>query len=191
MKKFVDILIGVLLGLLAAGGLYLATRAPAGAPVTLLPSSTPEPIVVYVTGAVQRPGVYVLPRGSRLVNAVEVAGGFLEGADLNQVNLAESVKDGQQVVIPGLSTMPTPELTIGGSGLLVTPTPFAGEKININTASVELLDTLPGIGQTVAAKIVEYREQNGPFTRVEDLLKIPGIGPSTLEGIRGLITVGP
>jgi competence protein ComEA len=189
MRKYVDMLIGVFLGLLAAGGLYLTTRTPPGTPVALLPSSTPEPIVVYVTGAVQRPGVYTLPRGSRLVNVVEAAGGFIEGVDLNQINLAEAVKDEQQVVIPGLSTLPTPELTIGGNGLLVTPTPFAGEKININKADVTLLDTLPGIGPTTAQKIVDYREKNGPFTRVDDLLKIPGIGPSTLEEIRGLITV--
>jgi competence protein ComEA len=189
VKKIFDILIGILLGFLVAAGLFLTLRAPAGKPVELLPSPTPKPIVVYVTGAVKRPGVYTLPKTSRMVDAVDAAGGFLEGADLNQVNLAEAIKDEQQIVIPGLSTLPTPELTIGGNGLLVTPTPFAGQKININTASVELLDSLPGIGPTVAQKIVDYRKENGSFGRVEDLLKIPGIGPSTLEEIRGMITV--
>jgi competence protein ComEA len=189
VKRFVDILIGVLFGLLAAGALFLTVRAPAGNPVELLPTPTIEPIVVYVTGAVQRPGVYTLPRDSRLVNVVEAAGGFLEGADLNQVNLAEAVKDEQQIVIPGLSTLPTPQLTIGGDGLLVTPTPFAGEKVNINKASAEELDKLPGIGPTTAQKIIDYREKNGPFQRIEDLLKIPGIGPSTLEAIKAMITV--
>jgi competence protein ComEA len=80
---------------------------------------------------------------------------------------------------------------IGGSGILVTPTPPAGQLVNINTADDALLEQLPGIGPTTAQKIVEYRKDNGSFTRVEDLLKVPGIGPSTLEEIRGLITVGP
>jgi competence protein ComEA len=190
-KKIIDLVIGLFLGLLIAGLLFLTARAPTGTPVVLLPSPTPQPIVVYVTGAVIRPGVYRLPPESRLVDAVQAAGGFAEGVDLNQVNLAAPITDGQQIVIPGLSTLPTPELTIGEGGLLVTPTPFAGTPININTASVELLVTLPGIGPTTAQLIVDYREDNGPFTRVEDLLKIPGIGPQTLEEIRGLITVGP
>jgi competence protein ComEA len=190
MKKFVDMMIGIFLGLLIAGLLFLTARAPAGQPVELLPSPTPQPIVVYVTGAVKHAGVFKLPPESRMVDAVQAAGGFAEGADLNQVNLATVVNDGQQIVIPGLSTLPTPELTIGENGLLVTPTPFAGQLININTASAELLVTLPGIGPTTAQHIVDYRDENGLFTRVEDLLKIPGIGPATLEEIRGLITVG-
>jgi competence protein ComEA len=189
VKKYVDILIGILVGLLAAGALFLTVRSPAGNPVELLPTPTIEPIVVYVTGAVQHPGVYKLPRDSRMVKAVEAAGGFLEGADLNQVNLAESIKDGQQIVIPGLATLPTPQLTIGENGLLVTPTPFAGAKVNINTASAADLDKLPGIGETTAQKIVDYREQNGPFQRIEDLLKIPGIGPTTFDGFKAMITV--
>jgi competence protein ComEA len=191
MKKIVDIVIGIFIGLLVAGGLFLTTRSPSGQPVVLLPSPTPEPIMVYVTGAVKRAGVYKLPPDSRMVEAVQAAGGFTEGADLNLVNLAAALKDGEQIVIPGLSTLPTPILTIGDNGLLVTATPFAGTPININTADATLLETLPGIGPTTAQKIVDYREENGPFTRVEDLLKIPGIGPTTLDEIRGLITVGP
>ncbi len=191
MKKIVDIVIGIFIGLLVAGGLFLTTRSPSGQTVVLLPSPTPQPIMVYVTGAVKRAGVYRLPPDSRVVEAVQAAGGFAEGADLNLVNLATVIKDGEQIVIPGLSTLPTPILTIGDNGLLVTATPFAGQLININTADAALLETLPGIGPTTAQKIVDYREENGPFTRVEDLLKIPGIGPTTLEEIRGLITVGP
>lgn len=190
MKTIVNILIGIFLGLLIAGGLFLTARNPSGQTVVLLPSPTPQPIIVYVTGAVQRPGVYMLPRESRLVDAIRMAGGFLEGADLNQINLAQAVKDGDQLVIPGVSLFPTPALTIGGGGILVTPTPEGGSPININTAPVELLETLPGIGPTTAQAIVDYRLENGPFTSVDDLLKIPGIGPTTLEEIRGLVIVG-
>jgi len=191
LKTILQIVAGIFIGLILAGLLFLTVRVPAGKPVELLPSPTPEPIVVYVTGAVQHPGVYKIPRDGRLVDAIQQAGGFQEGADLTQVNLAEKVEDGAQIVIPGGKDVPTPQLVIGGSGILVTPTPPAGQLVNINTAGVELLEQLPGIGPTTAQKIVEYRTENGPFTRVDDLLKIPGIGPSTMDQIRGLITVGP
>jgi competence protein ComEA len=191
MRKILEVVIGILIGLIISGLLYLTVRAPTGQPVELLPSPTPEPIFVYVTGAVNRPGVYKIPRDSHLVDVILQAGGFLEGADLTQVNLASKVEDGQQIVVPGPADVPTPQLIIGGSGLLVTPTPPAGKLVNINTAGVELLEQLPGIGPTTAQKIIEYRDENGPFTQVEDLLKIPGIGPSTLDEIRELITVGP
>ncbi len=191
MKTLGYILFGILVGLLAAGLLYLTVRGPAGQPVTLQPSETPAPIVIYVSGGVQRPGVYSLPRDSRVSDAILVAGGMSDGADLSQVNLADPLQDGEKVVIPGGSTTATPVFTLGGSGLLETPTPYAGQLININTADATLLTTLPGIGPTTAQKIVQYRQDNGAFQQVEDLLKIPGIGPSTLDEIRGLITVGP
>jgi len=190
LKTILQVVIGIFIGLILAGLLYLTMRAPAGEPVELLPTPTAEPIMVYVTGAVQRPGVYKVPRDGRLVDAIQQAGGFQEGADLTQINLAEKLEDGKQIVIPGATGVPTPQLVIGGSGLLVTPTPPAGQIVNINTADAALLEQLPEIGPTAAQKIVEYRTENGNFQRVEDLLKIPGIGPLTLEKIRGLITVG-
>ncbi|MGC1376277.1 MAG: ComEA family DNA-binding protein [Anaerolineales bacterium] len=190
MKNIVNVLIGLLLGLLVAGGLFLTARAPVGQAVVLLPSPTPAPITVYVTGAVQRPGVYRLPRESHLVDLVQAAGGFMEGADLNQVNLAQILKDSDRVDVPGQSPFATPVLTIGDNGLLVTPTPPGGAAVNINTAPLELLEKLPGIGPTTAQAIIDYRKANGPFLTINDLLKIPGIGPSTLENLKGLITVG-
>ena len=191
MRKFFEITLGIMIGLTFSGLLYLTVRAPAGEAVTLKPTSTPEPIFVYLTGAVLHPGVYQVPPESHLVDVIQLAGGFAEGADLNQVNLAEKVVDGSRVNIPGAAEIPTPQLTIGGNGLLVTPTPPAGELVNLNTASAAVLEQLPGIGPTTAQKIVEYRQANGPFTRVEDLLKIPGIGPASLEEIRSLVTLGP
>jgi competence protein ComEA len=191
MKNLFNLIIGIFIGVIIAGVLYLTVRAPQGEPIELLPSPTPEPIIVYVSGAVKRPGVYRLPPEIRVVDAIQQAGGLLLDADLSQINLADKVVDGQQIVIPGGLDIPAPQLTIGGEGLLFTPTPPAGELINVNTASAEELDLLPGIGPTAAQKIVEYRLENGAFTRVEDLLKVAGIGPSTLEEIRGLITLGP
>ena len=194
MKNFISTMIstviGILLGLLIAGGLYLTTRAPAGQPVVLLPSPTPQPIQVYVTGSVEHPGVFYLPRESRLVDAVRAAGGFMEGADIAAVNLAQVLKDADRIDIPGTSPFATPQLTIGGGGLLVTPTPPKGAAVNINTATQELLETLPGIGPTTAKAILDYRQDVGPFATIDDLLKVPGIGPTTLEELKGLITTG-
>jgi competence protein ComEA len=191
MKSIFNLMVGVFIGLIIAGLLYMTVRAPVGEPVGLLPLPSPEPILVYVSGAVKRPGVYSLPSESRLVDAVQQAGGFMFDADISQINLAKKLVDEEQVVIPGGSDLATPQLTIGGDGLLFTPTPPAGEPVNLNTASAEELDQLPGIGPTAALKIVEYRQENGAFTQLEDLLKVPGIGPSILEEIRGLVIIGP
>lgn len=193
MRKIFEIALGVIfgavVGLLIGGLLYLTTRAPSGQKVELMPSSTPEPISVYITGAVERPGVYQVPRDSRLVEVIAAAGGLLEGAEIDKLNLAEKLKDGQQIDIPGSVEVPTPQLVIGGGGLLVTPTPPVGGLVNINTADAALLETVPGIGPTIASRIIAYREENGPFERVDDLQKVAGIGPATLEQIRPYITV--
>ncbi len=193
MRKIFEIALGVvfgaLVGLLIGGLLYLTTRAPSGQKVELMPSSTPEPISVFITGAVERPGVYQVPRDSRLVEVIAAAGGLLESAEINELNLAEKVIDGQQINIPGSGEIPTPQLVIGGSGLLFTPTPPAGGLININTADSALLQTVNGIGPTIAARIITYREENGPFERVDDLTKVAGIGAETMEKIRPYVTV--
>lgn len=190
MKYVIYTIVGVLLGLLVSGLMYETVRSPVGEPIVLLPSPTPKPIIVYVSGAVKRPGVYRLPLESRVVDAIQQAGGFLLNAEMDRVNLADLVVDGGQIVVPGGINIPTPQLAIGGNGLLFTPTPPFGSKININIASAEELDQLPGIGPTAAKKIVEYRNVNGLFTRVEDLLKVPGIGPTILEDIRSMIDIG-
>ncbi len=194
MKTFISTLvstiIGILLGLLIAGGLFLTTRTPSGKPVMLLPSPTPKPIQVYVTGAVKHPGVFLLPRESRVREAIVAAGDFMDGADVGTLNLARVLTDGEHLEVAGTSPFATPQLTIGGGGLLVTPTPEKGQAVNINTATQELLETLPGIGATTATAIIDYRLENGPFSTVDDLLKVPGIGPNTLENLTGLITTG-
>ncbi len=190
MKRIFDIVIGVLVGLLIAGGLYLTVRAPEGEPVVLMPTPTPRPITVFVTGAVQRPGVYTIPSGSRVADAVNAAGGFLESAQYDQINPAELLQDGAKVNVPGDANIATPELIIGADGLAVTATPVTGEPLNINTATFDELVALPEIGETLAQRIIDYRDQNGDFTDVQDLLQIPGMTASTLEKIRPYITVG-
>ncbi|GAB4483445.1 MAG: helix-hairpin-helix domain-containing protein [Anaerolineales bacterium] len=183
------VLAGLMLGVIALVLFYITARQPQGEKIVLLPTASPQPMVIYITGAVVRPGVYALPPNSRMLDALNAAGGPTENADLSQINAAEMLEDGQQIEIPGSGEVATPVFTIGGNGLVATATPVLGAPININTADAVLLDTLPGIGPSTAQKIVEYRTQNGPFVSVEDLLKIPGIGPSTLEEIRPLVIV--
>lgn len=175
MKTVFHVVLGVLIGLLLAGLLWLAVVPPPAQPVTLLPTPTLAPIQVYVTGAVVSPGVYELPAGSRLQDAVNAAGGFMPDAAKEQVNLAAPLWDGAQVHIPH-----TVESNRSQSG-----------RININTASAEELETLPGIGPTTAQKIVEYRLQYGPFRTIQDIQNVPGIGPTTFAKIQDYITVGP
>lgn len=183
------VLLGLFLGLIALGLLYVSLRPASGQKIPLLPSVTPQPIVIYITGAVVRPGVYSLPPGSRLLDAINAAGGLAENADLSSLNAAEALKDEQEINIPGSGEFTTPVFTLGGSGLVLTATPLPGGPVNINTADLAALDALPGIGPSTAQAILDYRAENGPFQSVEDLLKVPGIGSSTLENLRPLITV--
>lgn len=175
MKTVLHVTIGVLIGLLAAGLFHLASAPPRAQPITLLPTPTLAPLKVYVTGAVVSPGVYTLPAGSRVEDAVQAAGGFMPDAASEQVNLASLLQDGQQVNIPHLA---------GNSHV-------SGGRMNINTASAEELATLPGIGPTTAKKIVDYRLQYGPFRTIQDIQNVPGIGPATFAKIQDYITVGP
>lgn len=132
-------------------------------------------VVVDVAGAVRRPGVYRLPAGARVVDAVERAGGARGGAALEAVNLAARLADGQQVVVPGR-----------GAGAPAAATGPAGEEgpISLGSATVDQLDTIDGIGPVTARKIVEYRDSHGGLASVEQLDQVSGIGPATMESLR-------
>ncbi|MGB7875510.1 MAG: ComEA family DNA-binding protein [Anaerolineales bacterium] len=191
MKNVVYIIIGILVGLLFAGGIYASTRQPQGESVELRPAPTPEPLRVHVAGAVVRPGVYDLEDGSRVTDAVEAAGGFVVEADQNAINLAAFLEDGERLDIPYVAGF----VALEDQGFVVvtegTPSPLAGEElVNINTASIEELDRLPGIGQTTAIRIIDYRTANGPFATIEDIVNVSGIGTATFEELKDLITVG-
>jgi competence protein ComEA len=179
------------------------TPSPAPSPTPTL-TPTPAPLRVHVSGAVRNPGVYRLDPGSIIDDAVEAAGGPTDDADLDHINLALELYDQQQVYVPRVGE-PTPELTLPSASPTPTntlpsgspaPTPTAGEKevtppgkVNINTATVEQLDTLPGIGPAIAQRIVDYRQANGPFAEPEDIMNVSGIGPATFEKLQDLITV--
>ena len=134
-------------------------------------------IKVDISGAVMNSGVYVLSDGDRIQDAVLQAGGFTEEADLNQVNQADYIYDGQKIII-----LKVGENRDSIQGLTKGP-------INLNTANKEQLSTLNGIGEKTADKIISYRQNNGPFSTVEDLMKVSGIGVSKLDSIRGEIVV--
>lgn len=140
-------------------------------------SSVSAPVVVHVGGAVVSPGVYELPGGSRVQDGVDAAGGFAADADVDSVNCARVLTDGEQVVIARVS--PEGESAAGEAAVVE-----GSGKVNVNVASVEELDELKGVGPATAEAIVSYREENGPFSSAEDLLEVPGIGESKLEGMR-------
>jgi len=175
MRTILNITYGVLIGLLAAGVIWLTVSPPRGEEVTLLPTATPGLLKVYVSGAVATPGVYSLPDGSRVDAAVQAAGGLLPGADSNNVNLAMLITDGQQINIPGI--VDTSHVNAG--------------RVNINTATLAELGALPGIGPTAAQSILDYRLQNGPFQVIQQIQNVPGIGPATFSLLQNYISVGP
>jgi competence protein ComEA len=193
MRQVVYILVGVLIGSILVGALFFLTRLPDGNPVTLEPAPTAAPITVQVIGAVVRPGVYSFAGGGRVADAVTAAGGLLSTANPDAINLAAKLEDGQQLNIPYQSgSVPGPgSPSIGPFTVVITPTPqqSSANLININTASLAELETLPGIGSTVAQKIIDYRQLHGSFLKIEDLMNIPGIGLNTFDNIKFLISV--
>ena len=138
-------------------------------------------IQVYVAGAVNRPGVYFLSEGDRWIDAVEAAGGPAADADVEAINLARRLQDEDQVLVPRL----------GEQAVLGAAEAPQNDLININTASTATLDDLPGIGETRSHNIVDSRERDGPFSRIEELVERKLIPQSVFDQIRELITVGP
>lgn len=196
MKSALYVLVGVMAGFALAGLLVFVSRAPAGQPIELKPAPTKAPIVVHVIGAVPRPGLYQFMEGARIQDAIDAAGGLMTSANVDAINLAALLTDGQQLDIPYKSgEEQTGEdddssLNLPGSGdETSTPSPSSGDRININTATVSELDSLPGIGPSLAQRIIDYRTQNGAFSTIEEIMEVSGIGPATFENIKDLITV--
>lgn len=192
----------IIVATLAGAGLWYARSLPRPIQVVETPGPGPAPasgqvaavsgsaspsadgtmLVVDVAGWVRRSGVYRFPPGSRVIDAVDRAGGARPGADLTLLNLAAPLADGQQVLVPkkGAAT---------GSGTGAAGTGGSAGLVNVNTADATALESLSGIGEVLAAAIVQYREEHGPFTSVDQLEDVPGIGPATLEDIRDQVTV--
>lgn len=175
-----------------AGTIFLLRRPDAPPTVTLVTATlrataTIAPIIVDVRGAVNQPGVYTLPVGSRVQDALARAGDVTNDADTRALNLARRLNDGEQLYVPrqGEATPVPPSASARGAPT-ATRVP---SKININTATVDELDALPGIGPALAQRIVDYRTQNGDFKTIEDIKKVRGIGDALFNQIKDLITV--
>jgi len=202
MKNALYVLLGVMAGFVLAGVLIFVSRAPAGQPIVLQPAPTKAPVAVHVIGAVPRPGLYEFAEGARIQDAIDAAGGLLSSANVDAINLAALLTDGQQLAIPYLAGQEpandAASLVLPGSSITDDFSSDTGESsgdtanndlININTASLEELDSLPGIGPTIAQRILDYRTENGPFSTIDEIMEVPGVGPATFDEIKELITV--
>ena len=168
-----------------------AAIAPVGSAASPSTSPSPSPgvVVVYVSGWVERPGVYEFKEGDRIVDAIERAGGPKKGADLNALNLAGFLTDAQQVLVMKKGEAPPPTVSSGSTSATGSGAGSTAGPINLNTATLDQLETLPGIGPALGQRIIDHREQHGPFQSVEDLLDVSGIGDKRLADLRDQVTV--
>jgi competence protein ComEA len=163
-------IIALLVAVIAVGGAVLVYRLTASPHSSEIVISPPSPqITVHVNGEVGNPGVYVLDEDDRVEEAIEAAGGFTSGADETAINLAAPLRDGSRIHVYSLGDVP--------------------QKVNINTAESWLLEALPGIGEVLARRIIDYRSENGPFIEIEDLKMVEGIGTATFDKLMDRITV--
>jgi competence protein ComEA len=197
-------------GIARSRNAYTGTTSSFGGPSQVPALSAPSgDVTVQVVGAVRHPGVYKVPVNARVVDAVTAAGGATDVADLEAINLAQTIADAEQIYVPHKNSpskhpnAPAPRLrpsrtssassagpTSSSGTSSVVSTPTASSPLNLNTASAAQLDLLPGIGPSTAQAIVTYRTSKGPFSKVDDLLNVRGIGAGRLDAIRALIKVG-
>jgi len=190
-KKERTLLLVFLVAILMAGSVYLyggkrgqevaVPREQTGVATTSEPRTQEQQqeIRVHVKGEVNQPGVYQIPADSRVIDAIQAAGGSKAGADLEQLNLAAVVADGSEVIVP----------TTGATTEAEAKPANTSGKINLNTATIEELDKLPGIGSVRAQAIIEYRQEHGRFLQIDDLKQVPGIGVKMFDQIRDKVTV--
>jgi competence protein ComEA len=183
----------VLLGAKYLDGEPSAPPAPATTTPVRIQSARPAAATVHVAGAVRRPGVYRMGPGARIDDAVRLAGGATARADLGAVNLAAKVEDGRQVLVPERAPRPTVPGGGGAAGAAAGTAGSAaaapGQPIDLNTATLEQLDTLAGVGPATAQKILDFREEHGGFGSVDELAQVPGIGEKRLASLREQVRV--
>ncbi len=203
MKSWLLILYGVLLGLLAAGLILLIAQPQRGHSITLSPAptptrtpipeptATPEPILIQIGGEVIHPGIYALAESARLGELIDLAGGFTYAADIERVNQAMLLRDSDYFYIPAVGEE-IPETARNAPGsLYAAQDPIYNYPLDLNQASKEALESIPGIGPSKAEDILQYKESIGQFTSLEELLDVPGIGEVTLEALRDYLIVEP
>jgi len=202
-KIVLAIITGLVVGILIMIGAFALRNRETPAPITIvppeptatdLPTITPSPIQVFVSGEVMVADVYALVPGSRIKQLVEAAGGFTDNANTAVVNLAQPLADGAHVHIPAKGELTsTPQSVLSDPEPLRSPAAInlgtGGAQVNINTAGLDELDILPGIGPVTAQKILDYRTANGPFTEPEAIMEVSGIGQAKFDQIKALITI--
>ncbi|MEA4812943.1 MAG: ComEA family DNA-binding protein [Anaerolineaceae bacterium] len=189
MKPWQNLLFGILLGLLFSGLILLFILPQRGTPIPLVTVTPGSPgtnaatqanlIKVDLAGAVSKPGLLELPEGTHLADALPLAGGLAPQADQSKINMALILKDGQKIVIPAKNT----EINSAAQGTQTL--------LDINSAGLEQLKSLPQIGELKAQAILTYRNEHGPFKKVEELMEVPGIGESIFELIKNAVTIAP
>ena len=194
--------LGLVAAALALSGAYFWGVSNASVTEVEILIPTPAPVVVQVVGEIHAPGVYELTADDRVLSAIEAAGGATEHADLESINLAAIIRDGERVFVPPYPSIQSPSTTDQttnpstdesvGAAHEVNQAPtdtLAAGPINLNTATLDQLKTLPGIGDTKANQIISYRSTLGRFSTLEQLLEISGIGEKTLEAVRPLVEI--
>jgi competence protein ComEA len=192
--RLFKVAVGVSAASLLAGGVLWFQGQPTEVDVTqpvVISESEQEAavLVVHVVGEVKQPGVYDLPANSRVTDAIEAAGGATKEADLTSINLARVLFDGEQIFIGNVNQEASPSTSSSSSASGENPSANPAGRININMASASQLDQLPGIGPVIAGRIVDYRNQNGPFRQLTDLKNVSGIGDAIYDKIKDLITL--
>lgn len=167
---------GVVVAGAVAAGMWLFSPSPQPPPVVQPPAAVADDVTVHVSGAVGTPGLVSVSHGARVADAILAAGGALPDADLAGLNLAAPVSDGQQLMVPSAAP---------GGGAAAASDP----RVRVNVADAGTLEEIPGVGPVLAARIVAHRDQHGPFSEVEDLLDVPGIGEGKLAALRDAVLV--
>jgi len=186
MKQWQILTFCVLVTFIVAGLIVLISSTPSGTPIELIPIPTSSGITVHISGAIINPGVYRLDQGSRIEDAVKKAGGLTETANIETVNLAKIIRDGEKINIPAIC------INCENTSVKTTETdliPSNDSPLNINTATIEELEQLPGIGPTIAEDIIEYREKVGFFRSISELDNVPGLGPTKIQQFIDMVTV--
>jgi competence protein ComEA len=186
LERYKNVIFAAVIIAIASGIVTLLTNRPTPVTITIIPpgpTATPPPIRVYVTGAVANPQMYTLPPGSRWQDAIDAAGGAAQNADLQRINLAQFVHDGDKVEVPAAN----PNAATSNTSKTAVPAAGTNFPIHINTATLEELQLLPGVGPAMAQRIIDYRNANGPFKSMGDLDRVSGIGPSRIKEWEGKI----
>jgi len=201
MRHWYRLLSGILIGLLAAGVVLLISQPKRGYPITLAPAPTPTksplpkptstntPIQVQINGAIVSPGIYTMDLTNRLGDLIEIAGGLSPIADESRINFVLTLHDGDYIYIPSIGEDIPETARNAPENMNLNDLLTFNYPLDLNEASQDALESLPGIGPTKASDIIAYRDQFGPFVSIDDLIHIDGIGPTTLETLREYLII--